>query len=131
MVLLFLHPLLFSHLWSFISNSDMMMVLYYRSLHDTKNWWDLLYIFLLLDQIFLRLFMSSVSMLVLPHQFIIRHYFVCFIISEASSLDHCHTVLICLFLYELILTLDRPMIWTHAAPPQASAFFAFLFHFLA
>jgi len=78
---------------------------------------------LLLDQIFLKLFMSSVSLLVLPHQFIMRHYFVCFVISEAASLDHCYTVLIRLFLYELILMLDGPMIRTHATPPHAFVFF--------
>ena len=99
------------------------MILYYRSLHGIKNWWDPLYIFLLLDQIFLRLFMSSVSLLVLFHLFIMRHYFMCFVIFKAPSLDHCCTVLILPFLYELILTLDRLMIRTHASPPQASVFF--------
>ena len=67
--------------------------------------------------------MSSVSLLVLPHQFIMRHYFVCFVISEAASLDHCYTVLIRLFLYELILMLDGPMIRTHATPPHSFVFF--------
>ena len=93
------------------------------SLHDTENWWDLLYSFLLFDQIFLRMFMSSVSLSVLPHQFIMRHYFVCFVIFETPSLDHCCIVLIRLFLCELILTLDGPMIRTHAAPPHVFAFF--------
>ena len=121
--LLLLHPLLFSHLQSFISNSEVMMVLYYHSLHDTGNWWDPLYIFRLLGQILLRLFMSSVSLLVILHQFIMQHYFVCFVIFEVPSLDHCCTVMIRLFLYELILTLDRPMVRTHATPPQVFVFF--------
>ena len=117
------NPLLFPHLWSFISNSDAMMLLHYCSLHCTGNWWDFFYIFLLLDQIFFWLFISSVSLLVLLHQFIMPHYFVCFVIFEASSLDHCCTVLIRLFLYELILMLDGSMFRTHAAPPQTFAFF--------
>ena len=78
---------------------------------------------LLLDQIFVWLFMSSVSLFVLPHQYIMRHYFVCLVISEAPSLNHCYIVSIRLFLYELILMLNRLKIRTNAVPPQPSAFF--------
>ena len=45
----------------------------------------------------------------------------CYLRSTISRL-FC-TVLIRLFLYELILTLNEPMIHTHVAPPQASIFF--------
>lgn len=99
-----------------------MMVLLYHNLHGTWSGWILSFILLLLARIFIRLFMSSVNLLVLPPRLIMQHYFVCFVIFDTPSVTHCSTVLIPHFLFGLILMLDGLMISTHVAPPQASAF---------
>ena len=121
MILLLLYSLPFSYLWNFIANLDAMMVLHYRTLRTTGSWWVLSYIFLLLARLFLRLFMSSFSLLVLPPQLTMWHYFVCFVISEAPFLDHRSSDHH--FLFRFILILGGLMILTYAAPPQSSIFF--------
>ena len=78
-----------------------------------------------------RLYMSPVSLLVLPPHLIIWHYFVCFAIFKAPFLDHFYTIVIHHFIFRLILKLGGLMILTHVAPLQASTFFGFFSHFLA